>query len=218
MAFNNRYDPITFDDLVFADNVTATKLRFAAQGKTYNHLILHGPYGTGKSQTAQVIAKDNLALTNKNAKLIVIEPDCEPSEAVEELHSAFKNTYWQMFGGTTQPYAIVNEIDRYPGLAQVRIRGIMDRMDNMKSGKLIMTTNHLHKVDPGIRDRSVKHEILMPPAHLFLGLMRRICREEGVRAIDQVLLSLLSSAPSIRGALDNLEQAINMSRQPRRAA
>lgn len=217
MAFNNRYDPTTFNDLIFADSVTATQLRFAAEGKTYNHLILHGPYGTGKSQTARIIAQNSLS-SQGQAKLIIIEPDCEPSEAVEALHSAFKNSFMQMFGDITRPYAVINEIDRYPGLAQVRIRGIMDSMDNMRSGKLIMTTNNLHKVDPGIRDRCIKHELLMPQRDLFLPLMKRICKLEGVSGSDRVLLKLLNSAASIRGALDNLEQAINMSHQQRRAA
>ena len=213
MAFNNHYDPTTFDDLIFADGLTANRLRLAAEGKIYNHLILYGPFGTGKSQTAKVIARDNLLLADISVKLIVIEPDREPSDAVGELHSAFKNTFWQMFGGTSRPYAVINEIDRYPGLAQVGIRGIMDSMDNMKSGKLIMTTNNLNKVDPGIRDRSGRFELLMPPAHSFLPLLRKICQAERVSGTDQVLLGLLNSAPSIRAALDNLEQAINMSRQ-----
>lgn len=58
--FQNKYTPHAFDDLVFTNSNTRKRLLEYANNQRHQSLIFHGPYGTAKTTTANLIAKERM--------------------------------------------------------------------------------------------------------------------------------------------------------------
>ena len=56
MIFQQKYNPHTFNDLIFPDRNTRQRLREFADNERHNSFIFYGPYGTAKTTTATMLA------------------------------------------------------------------------------------------------------------------------------------------------------------------
>lgn len=55
MKFADKHAPTSFDDLVIEKDNIRRRIKQYADGKRTDHMVLHGPIGTGKSSAAHVI-------------------------------------------------------------------------------------------------------------------------------------------------------------------
>ena len=55
MTFKHKHKPNSLEDIIFADAHVAGIVADTAARLRDNHLILHGPRGSGKSETARLI-------------------------------------------------------------------------------------------------------------------------------------------------------------------
>ena len=55
MKFEHKHRPHSLADIIFADAHVAGVIQDTASGVRDNHIILHGPRGSGKSETARLL-------------------------------------------------------------------------------------------------------------------------------------------------------------------
>ena len=66
MKFEEKHRPKTLDDIIFVDAYVERIVKETAANKRHKHLILHGPRGAGKSETANLIMKGRYAEEDVN--------------------------------------------------------------------------------------------------------------------------------------------------------
>ena len=66
MKFEEKHRPKTLDDIIFVDAYVERIVKETAANKRNKHLILHGPRGAGKSETANLIKKGRYTDKNVN--------------------------------------------------------------------------------------------------------------------------------------------------------
>lgn len=216
MSFEKKHDPQTWDDLVFADTDVGDGLRGYATGQTFDHILLHGPHGSGKSQTAKVIVASSYGRPVSQAYFDIVEHVDEIKDAIRSWNVGGRFGITRMMYQTHRAYAIVQEVDAYDSKVQLKLRALMDTMTN---SRFIFTTNHLENVDKGIRNRCDCFELDVPEPTTFVGRAHSICAAEGIPVDRATLLSLLTkSGSSVREYMRALEKLVVAVRTAQQAA
>jgi DNA polymerase III delta prime subunit len=216
MSFENKYAPQSWNDLVFADTDVCDELEKYANGRTFDHILLHGPHGSGKSQTAKVVAASSYGRTVDQVQFDIVEHVDEIKDAIRSWRAGARFGHTCMMHQTTRPYAIIQEVDAYEAKTQLKLRALMD---TMSQARFIFTTNHRENVDNGIRNRCDCFELAVPDPASFVGRARAICAAEGVILDDATLRGLLvQSGTSVREYMRALEKVVVGVRAQQQAA
>jgi replication factor C subunit 3/5 len=197
LAFEQAHEPQRFQDLVFADPLVRDRLQGYANGKLWDHLLLHGIYGVGKSIAARVIVQQRLGTTNSDGVLPV---------AVHQMDNRVPKwgewmtgpLYAQRTAQSQVPaYVIIDEVDHLSPARQRQLRTAMDEMRDRV--RLILTTNNIDQIDGGVRSRCDVFDILQPQPQQWLPRAQAILRAEQVHCADERVLNVL---PQCRDARD----------------
>jgi replication factor C subunit 3/5 len=207
MATNTQHKPQTAGELVIEDPNTLQRIADYADGLRTGHMLMHGPRGTGKSATADVIAKSR------------IDPDYLPffkpyegsKMSCSDVEGILKDWNWQRLGGEC-PVTVINEIDLLAPATLERLKSFMDEYGHL--GQIVATTNNQHKLSAPLRDR---FDIIEMPAISPQGFEKRI-REtldaDGVSFDETKLRDMLATTDgSWRGALSVREDIIVASKR-----
>lgn len=204
MSFENKYAPQTWADLAFADTDVRDFLAHYAEGRSFEHILLHGPHGSGKSEAAKVIVASSYGRTVQDTELDIVEHIDEIKDAIKAWRLGARFGYTCMMNKTTRPYAIIQEVDAYEAKTQLKLRALMD---TMSQARFIFTTNRLENVDKGIRDRCDCFELEVPSPADFVSRAQDICRAERVVLRDAEVEALLASGtPTVRKYMRALEK------------
>lgn len=190
MNTNIKYRPEKISDVIWATDELEEKVKRYAEGRNNRPLILHGPYGTGKSLIAGLIPK---AIDGDAVKVARICPDeLNSSDAVKTIFSRDR-LFDHLFvpPNQRQTYTVMDEIKIAPkATAALRIT-----LDEMAGRDLtIMTTNELSKLDPAIRSRAEVVFVPPVPPERFLKRAQEILVNESVLLDDKEVLEVLESA------------------------
>ena len=198
MTFRQKYQPQSFNDLIFHDPAVEQVLREYATGQRTKHLILHGPKGSGKSCAARMILKSCL-------------PDNFPDITSEPINGRTdrKRKNWDRIWNdwsvqkSSRGYTHIDEVDRYSA-------DLLDQLDEFlehdRLGTIIMTTNHLENLDEWITDRCATVEMLRPTGPSMVQRAHAILQAEGYDySKDQVSSMLAGYTGSLRKMVEALE-------------
>ena len=183
------YRPKSIDEFVFATDKLERQIRRYTDGKTTIPLVLHGPYGTGKSLLAELIPcaidGDEVSVNKINAE------DLNNKKEVRTKFSRSAN-FDRLFseGGQTMGYTVVEEVNFDP-TAKGALRTCLDDMAGREL--FIFTTNEVEKLDRGLLSRSEVVEVLPAPPDRFFNRAKHIVSSEGVAITDAVLMDLLEA-------------------------
>ncbi|MBO6676573.1 MAG: AAA family ATPase [Rhizobiales bacterium] len=202
--FATKYAPRSFDDLVFTSADVEKQLSDHVAKRCSGSLILFGQYGTGKTTAAQIIARDrkgslgDFSIKRNHASDVTAKMidgvKCFRSSAV--LFSSDEHTIW-----------IIDEIDQLDQKLQHRIRPMIDGYGDDVS--FFFTTNNLHNVDGGLRDRCDVVEMAAANSDDWLGRAQAIVAEEGINIDEQHLRRVLKATNgSIRSLIRALEKLV----------
>ena len=142
MTFKHKHKPQYFDELVFSNPANERTLRQYADGIRTEHLIIHGPYGSGKSTAARVIGlelarKHGISTFNERHNGRTDDKRTDWSD----IHAAWQ---FQRFFEGMPGYVVVDEIDFY---SQALRKKLLPLLNCNTPGTLVMTTNNLHALN-----------------------------------------------------------------------
>ena len=207
--FNHKYQPTRFQDLIFQNDVVRKRLEGFASGARGDNILLWGPFGTGKSLTASLIAKEsrNAQQAMFNVPIDIVHCSQLTSVTPERFDLGVVERGWRM-SGQKFPYAIMEEFDILSQAHSDVVRDIMDR--NLGRAGFILTTNHIHRIDGAIQSRCEVIEMPSLSPEAMLPTCQSILKSEGVTLSDESLLGLIdSSSGDWRRLLRILEAFVN---------
>ena len=193
MNTQHKYRPQNIEDFVFSTDRLEQQIQRYAKGKTSRPLILHGPYGTGKSTLAEIIPK---SIDGSSVQVTRIKSEDLNSNA--EVRKAFTRTkqFDNLFApeGQSRNYTIVEEVNFDPK-AKGALRTSLDEMEGRDL--TIFTTNELHKLDDALLSRAEVVEVPPAPPDRFLRCAQKILKAEKVSLEDAEVLEVLESVYEI---------------------
>lgn len=173
--------PQTFEDLAFADNYTRQDLYdYVKYPQMCGNIILEGGYGSGKSTIAAIISKERLGNT---ASVYELNGEAWDDDTLFTLRGTFNLGRFC----DEVPIIIINEVDRLKE-QQYKLRDFLD--EHMQRMLVIMTTNHLARIDGSIVDRSDVFRVRGFEPTQAVGVAQRILQRCGVAVADSDLLQL----------------------------
>lgn len=185
---NQNFQPNQFSDLVFEDVCVKQRLFAYASGKRNGHIILYGDYGTGKSTAAKIIAETRC--DDETAGFVDVIHARDASIEMERYLLRISNGFnIQQMMGINTPYAVIDEADQLSEINQHHLRAFMDNA----IGCVILTTNHIHALDKGIRDRADEVEIKSLSPNAVCERASDILKAQGIVVEQSYLLRLLST-------------------------
>ena len=191
--------PSTVDDLVLPDAATEKRVRQYADGKRHGNIILHGPTGTGKSTTARVIAETRNHSANSGYPVPIYNG---ATFAQTDFNRIYNDWNWQRINGVEKPYVIIDEVDKLSVPLQHQLRAILDETS---IGNVILTTNHIHRLDGSLVNRC--DDIELPPIHVddWKDLISGWLAEHQIDISSDTLNAVLSTN---NGTIRDLKRAV----------
>jgi replication-associated recombination protein RarA len=191
MTYN--FTPTSTREMMFSEphvqsvleGITSGKTRFPSNGKS--GIILYGSYGTGKTTYARIFIEEYERSFGGSAKdLFVRHIECESSARVDSLINKMRNSIDLIsFNKSDRHYIILDEVDNYKVERQEQLKGLL----NAKNAVFIMTTNHLNKVDKGLRSRSMVVEMNpVTDVKKYVKRIKEMLRERNAIPLNDAIL------------------------------
>jgi replication-associated recombination protein RarA len=200
MKNNRKYHPKTFDDLVIEDPDTRQRIAEYAMGIRNENLILHGPRGTGKTTTAEMIARARF--DNPDLVRAYIGTDF----TTDTFDTILNDWQWQQINGVDNPTVIIDEIDQIKPIDQHRMRSFVERHP---WGSIIGTTNNPHKIDRPLVDRFDQVELPVISTDAWAKRASDIFAAEGVEHTPAFARAIVATSNgSIRDTLRAIEDYV----------
>jgi DNA polymerase III delta prime subunit len=204
--FRLKYAPKTLDDVVFPSQAAKQIIMDMVEHKRLSHLILYGPYGTGKTTVAELIPSTIFGKNNSvDCKFFSADSNSSVSD-IRDLKS-FIGGY--CFDEMNLKFIIIDEVDGLSLRAQHALRASINFADE-NNVYFIMTTNHIEKLDGGLKSRCELIKFDDFNSELWLPRLKFICQQEGITVEDDNdLLDLISGyGADSRALMRKLEAVI----------
>ena len=203
MTFKHKHKPHFLEDIIFADAHVAGIVADTAAGLRNNHLILHGPRGSGKSETARLIQQARLS---HEAQDIFADPIHAKTYEHEDFEPVLTTWNWQMMAGAQMGCVVIDEVDQFSTTMQQKLRAFVDRYS---TGLLLCTTNNLHAVDQPLQDRCRCLKMGYPSVEQWIPRAQAILASEGIELTKKQTGELLAGFEnSGRKMMDWLEDTV----------
>ena len=221
--FASPFKPASLDDFVISDESSRLQLHSIVSGQLpfplfgRNAILLWGTYGTGKTTLALLLPSlleqsGQLIGTQRAANLFTSTRYWELTECalgansvtlVSDLNQRSKSMVATSTSGWH--YEVLDEVDLLTPAAQASLK---TAITHANSTIFVMTTNHLSKVDQGIRDRSVMIEMNQPKPEDCVPLGQRFFRAMGLDGDEAPAATFVQYAKASRGSLRDFGTAV----------
>ena len=203
MKFEHKHRPHSLADIIFADVHVAGVIQNTASGIRDNHIILHGPRGSGKSETARLLQQARLG---SDAQGVFADPIHAKTYEHESFDPILTTWNWQIMAGARMGCVVIDEVDQFSTAMQQKLRAFVDRYS---MGLILCTTNNLHAVDQPLQDRCRCLKITYPTIEQWVPRAQEILAREGIELTQQQTRNLLNGFEnSGRKMMDWLEDTV----------
>jgi DNA polymerase III delta prime subunit len=153
--FREAHAPQTLTDLVWSTQTAKDLVQDYVDGLIDGHLLLHGPFGTGKTSICKMVPFAITGDPNIIHDTLFVNASNVTTKA--KLIPLIQNFALLMpLVGSTR-FIHLDEADRMDGAAQDALKGLIDDVGDVV--RFLITTNHLRKIDGGIQSRCHAQEI-----------------------------------------------------------
>ncbi len=188
--------PTTLGECVISDasskdmltKIINKTIPFPAFGKC--GIILHGPYGTGKTTLANLIP-DLIEQAHRGSTAYVHHFDCAQGLNGTALMNHIRTiTSLVSFNASGRHYTVLDEVDNLTEAAQASLKAIMTGLH----GIFIMTSNDITAVDKGVINRSHVIHMMAAKPQDWLPLVKRVILACGAALPpDHALIPVIAS-------------------------
>ena len=178
------YTPTNLNEIIYPNASTELRLKAIGKGSIDSHVILHGPRGTAKTTTA------NLLATTIGGPDAHIETNFGALLGMPDLLLYLKQTcHFAKLATGSKCFLLFNEFDNFKGTPYQ----LWDALDQINPAELmlIITTNELMAIHPSIRSRCRVVEFPAVTAQAMLPRAQQILNFNGLSLPDAQVLCYL---------------------------
>lgn len=193
-----KYRPSTLDDCILPDRIKKA-IKDAIQSNTMQHMIFHGPAGTGKTSLAKAICNDI------GADLMYINASNETGiDVVRTKVLNFAST--SSFDGNLK-VVLLDEFERMSSSAQDSLKAIQEMFS--ESTRFIMTSNNQQKIIAPILSRSVVFDFTLTSAERDELIPLAFKRVVGILKAEKIAFDPKSVASLIQKHYPDMRKTLN---------
>jgi len=167
------------------------------------HLLFAGPAGTGKTATAQAIAKQ---LYGEDWQENFLELNASDERGIDVVRERIKDFARTSFGGYNYRIIFLDEADALTSDAQSALRRTMEQFS--KNTRFILSCNYSSKIIDPIQSRTAVFRFSPIADEAVIDRMKTIAENEGIEYTDAGMDALAYAADGdMRRAINALQAA-----------
>ena len=221
-----KYRPSTFDDLVGQEPMVRTLRNAFATGRIAQAYMLTGVRGVGKTTTARILARalnyetdaiheptidmpvpgEHCPAIMEGRHVDVIEMDAASHTGIDDIREVISGVRYRPTVARYKVY-IVDEVHM---LSKSAFNALLKTLEEPPEHvKFVFATTEIRKVPITVLSRCQRFDLRRIGSGELMGLLGRVCEEEGVTVEDGALAAIARAGEgSARDALSLLDQAI----------